>query len=145
VSEPTYEEALAFLEHHGGGPGGFGEKHAGTQGVKTATAKREAKAASKPVKLSRKDVRVEKQAFYQKKAEHLLKTAVDNPDVLIGVSNGSPIPTVVTGKEFVNHMSRGGMMNVRYTDIYATKDPKSGSYVLNPTPNQKFVRSDKRK
>lgn len=131
MSEITREDAIA---------------HFGTKGMKWGVRKSNAGgggSGSGPQKLTRKEVKMEKKQFYENKANHILKTAVDHPDVLIGVSNGSPIPTIVTGREFVHHMSRGGQMNVRYTDIYATKS--NGTYFLNPTPNQKFVRSDKKK
>lgn len=93
-------------------------------------------------KLSRKEVRAEKHAFYEAKANRLIQQALKDPTTLIALNTGGVHPTVVTGREFVQHLSYGGVMNIKMTDVYATK--KKGQYVMNQNPNEKFVRSDKK-
>lgn len=100
---------------------------------------------AKPKKLTGKEVRAEKREFYQKKADNLLKKATEDPESLIAVRTpGDYATTIATGREFMDYMARGGMMDIRLSDVYATKD-KSGNYVVNENMNQKFVRSDKKK
>lgn len=102
--------------------------------------------SSKPKKLTRKEVKQEKADFYQKKADNLLKVASTDPDSLIAVRTPNTyIATVATGKEFLDYMAKGGYMDIKMSDVYATKDANSGNYVLNDKMNQRYVRSDKKK
>lgn len=108
--------------------------HAGVKGMKWG--KRKAREASdssstnsskKPSRKERK--KAEKQARMQadmKKADDLFKTALKNPNTLIKLNSS----VIVTGKEFVDYMSAGGIMNARTTDVFATVDPVSKQYVL---------------
>lgn len=100
--------------------------------------------AAKPAKLTREQVKAERDAFYQKKAQHILDTAIKQPESLIALRTQNDA-VIVTGKEFVNHMSRGGLMDIRASDVYATRPGNKGPYVLNPNINTAFVRSDGRR
>lgn len=93
-------------------------------------------------KLNRKEVRAEKHAFYENKANRLIQQSLKDPTTLIALNTGGTFPTVVTGREFISHLSQGGVMNIKMTDVYATK--QNGQYVMNQNPNEKFVRSDKK-
>lgn len=103
---------------------------------------------SKPKKLTRKEVRAEKNEFYLKKMDNVVKTAAAQPESLIKTLAYDPVSgynrqVVMTGKEVVEHLARGGYMNAKYTDVYATKDAKSQEYIINPNQNQRYRRSDK--
>jgi hypothetical protein len=111
--------------------------HHGVKGMKWGERK-----AAKPAKLSRKQVKAEKHAFYQNKANSLVQEALKNPKTLIALNTGGTFPTIVTGREFITHLSNGGVMNIKATDVYA-RQGKDGAYVLNDNPNQKYQRSDK--
>lgn len=86
-----------------------------------------AKTAAPAKRMSRKEVRklnkVESQKFYEKKAETIFKEAAKKGDnVLIKVlTPGQLYPQVSTGKEFTDYLARGGMMDIRMTEIYAEK------------------------
>lgn len=106
--------------------------HFGVKGMRWGV--RKANDSSTP-KVSRRQQKKEakraaKQARFeadQKKATMLLDAALKDPEILINLNNN----IVVTGKEFVDHMSNGGLMNVRTTTVFAQKDKQSGQYVLN--------------
>lgn len=127
--------------------------HFGVKGMKWG--KRKARDAASdsgnaPKKLTRKEVRAEKKEFYLKKVDNVVKTAAAKPETLIKTLAYDPVlgmnvQTIMTGKELIEHLGRGGYMNAKYTDVYATKDAKTQEYVLNDKINEKYVRSDKKK
>lgn len=127
MAKPSAED---FLAHHG-----VLGMHWGSHKATPEAAKAVSGSTPKPKRLSR---RAAKNAFYQEKANRLLNTALKDPSVLIALNTGGMHPTVVTGKEFVHHLSQGGLMNVKYTDVYATK--QGDHYVMNENPNPKFKR-----
>lgn len=93
---------------------------------------------AKPVKKTRAEKKLAKKEFYEKKAQNILSKAMADPEILVALKGTDPYPTIVSGREFVQYLSRGGAFNIRYTDIYAEKDPSSGVYVINPNPNQRY-------
>lgn len=97
----------------------------------------------KPPKLTREEVRAEKKAFYEKKADDLFKEVFTKQnDVLVSVLDSrSGITNIVTGKEFATHLANGGWMNAKTTDIWARKT--SAGNFENVAP-QRFKRSDGR-
>ena len=98
--------------------------------------------SAKPKKLTRKEVKAEKNAYYQKKAKNMLDVAMKDPTSLIAtVTPMSSMPTVMSGREFTNYLSSGGQFNIKYSQIYATKEKPDGPYVLRE--RERFVRSDK--
>lgn len=115
-------ETNDFLAHYGILGMKWGKRKAETPSVK---------------KLSRKQVRADKDAFYQNKGSRLVEQALKDPSTLISLHSGGSHPTILTGKEFITHLSNGGLMNIKATDIYATKKG-DGPYVLNPVPNAKY-------
>lgn len=111
-----------FLAHYGVLGMQWGKRKA-----KTATVK----------KLSRKEIRADRDAFYQNKASSLVAKALKDPTTLISLNTGGLVPTIVTGKAFVEHLSQGGAMSLKYTDVYATKQG-DGPYILNDNPNVQY-------
>jgi hypothetical protein len=112
-----------FLEHHG------------VKGMKWGVRRAEKKQRRVQTAQERHD-------FYQAKADHILKTAAKDPEALVLLTHPGG-RTVVTGREFVQHMSNGGLMNIKTTDIYATRPGNKGPYQLNPNMNKPFVPSHK--
>lgn len=82
---------------------------------------------TKPKKVSRKEhrakVKAERNKFYEQKAESIMKEALKDPEVLIKLSTpGDPYGMVVTGQQFANYASNGGLFDVKTSDIYARRD-----------------------
>lgn len=100
--------------------------------------------AKAPERKSRKEVRaINREGRAKFNADRVDKLVAESikkgDDVLLRVTTpGSTYPTVVTGKEFVSYLSRGGAFDVRTSDIYAAKDKKSGAFVLNDQPVEQY-------
>lgn len=102
----------AYLDHHG------------VKGQKWGIRNRREK---KPSRKSQRQT--QRQARYDSdvaKANHLLETALKDPQVLIKLNRRH----IVTGEEFVQHLSRGGLLDVPGSSIYAQQKNKKGPYVL---------------
>jgi hypothetical protein len=96
-----------------------------------------------PPRKTRKEVRqINREGrakFNEEKIHKILAASTKNggKDVLVGLTTpDSVFPTIVTGREFVEYVSRGGGFDVRLTDIYATKQGKN--YVINENANQQY-------
>ena len=118
-----------YLEHHG------------VKGMKWGRRKRRETSSGEKKRLSRKEVRrLNKQKskeFYQKKADRLIKeSASKGKDVLVSVKGFESFPTVMTGREFVTHLSNGGMFDIKQTDIYARRD--GDVMVINDRMNERY-------
>lgn len=91
-------------------------------------------------RLSRKEhrakVKQDKAEFYQKKADNLLKEVLKEPISLVAVRDRSGQTTIATGKEFMDFAAKGGMFDIRYTDIYAR--PTSEGYQINADMNTRY-------
>lgn len=112
-------------------------QHFGVKGMKWG--KRSAKAASspRPKKMTRQEIRADKDAFYQKKLKNVIDTAMKDPENLISLrAAGTPFQTLVTGREFIEYASQGGIMDATMTDVYATK--RGDKYLLNENVNAKY-------
>ncbi|MFZ2560388.1 MAG: hypothetical protein WAW91_02035 [Candidatus Nanoperiomorbaceae bacterium] len=114
--------------------------HDGVKGMKWGVRKSKDSSPTNTKKhYTRAEKKVIKQKFYQDKAENLVKTALEKQnDVLISVFLGVGAPTIVTGKQFVEHLSNGGGFNVNYTDVYAAKSSPTGPYVMNKNANKSW-------
>jgi hypothetical protein len=108
-------------------------EHFGVKGMHWGRHK--AQPSSSP-RISRKQNRQMNRAaradFNHKKIESLMGEALAKGDkVLIRTQlMGTYGSTVMTGKEFANHMIRGGAMDVRTTEVFARQN-KSGQYEQN--------------
>jgi hypothetical protein len=91
-------------------------------------------------RLSRKEfkakIKVEKEEFYKQKADRVIGAALKDPHTLISLSNGVGYPTVVTGREFKTYLERGGVFDIKYTDVFATK--QNGTFVRNANLNEQY-------
>lgn len=116
--------------------------HYGVKGMRWGHRKAEDSSGTGKQRLSRKEfkakVRQEKSDFYQKKADSLLKESLKDPEVLVRLKSTDPYPTILTGKEFVDYLTRGGIMDIKATDIYARKTSKNGPYELNAEGNRVY-------
>ena len=118
--------------------------HFGVKGMKWGRRKAEgtnaAALGAKPKKLTRKERKIAEVEFYNQKVNKIIDEALKDPEVLIQTRpQGSLYPTVVTGREFVDFVSRSGAFDVRLTEVYARKDA-SGPYVMNDAPIGKYKR-----
>lgn len=113
----TTDSVYDFFEHHGIKGMRWGSRKSSDSG-----------SSAKPKKLSRHDKRQAKFAANQQKAQNILASSLKEPTSLV-LLNGRQ---VITGKEFVQHMSNGGLMDVRTTRVYARQQTKNGPYVLEP-------------
>jgi hypothetical protein len=112
-------------------------RHFGVKGMRWGHRQASGSGSSKPRKMTRQEVKADKTAFYEKKLSNVLEKSLKDPKTLVTLTlQGESYPTVVTGKEFVDYASRGGLMNARTTDIYATLT-KDG-YKLNENVNQRY-------
>ena len=69
--------------------------------------------------------------FYEDRASKAVKQALKDPTSLIKTqTNYSAYPQIVTGKQFIDHLSAGGAINIQATAVYATKATKNGQYVV---------------
>lgn len=123
------EEVDDFLAHYGVKGMKWGVRRNRVSGDSSSSAK--------PKRLTRKEKRVEKKAFYEAKASRILNKALEDPEVLVSIRTpNSPYPTIATGREFVSHVTRGGMFDIRATDIFAEKT--SDGYVRNERMNERY-------
>jgi hypothetical protein len=66
--------------------------------------------------------------------------------VLIETSTpGSAAKTIITGKQFAQHLEAGGVFDVRATEVFAKQPAKGGKYVLNEQKIGSYQKQDFRK
>lgn len=67
---------------------------------------------------TRKERRQDAREAREQKLSYLVEEAVKDPYVLLATRNSiTEAPTLVMGKEFVDHMSRGGAVNIGLTEL----------------------------
>jgi hypothetical protein len=148
MSGVTDEDIQDYLEHHGIKGMHWGkhkaEEAGGTSGGGSGDKPRKTFRGTTVEKMNRHEVKAEKDDFYQKKADDVLKRAAKNGgnDTLVQVTDRQTYATTVyTGKELIEHMGRGGLMDIYMTDVYAEKN-KDGVYEMTEG-NRVYKRSDK--
>jgi hypothetical protein len=139
-------DAEAVLEHHGIKGMKWGQHKAeGSAGGPSGSAEKPKKTfrGTTVEKLSREEIRTQKKDFYQNKADDIINRAAKSPDSLVMIQDRQTYArTIVTGKELIEHMGKGGLMDVYMTDIYAEKN-KSGEYEISADGNRQYQRPDK--
>lgn len=108
--------------------------HFGVKGMRWGVRRQENAGSTKPSRKERKQaekerVRSEREAAFNahiEKARGLVQQSLKDPDTLV-LLNGRQI---VTGREFVQHMTNGGLMDVNTTRVYATIDKTTKKYVV---------------
>lgn len=100
-------------------------EHVGVKGMRWG----QRKSRSGPSRRQKRhQARQEKFEANQKLAKSFIETGLKEPETLILV-NGQ---TVATGREFIDYMGRGGLLDVKTTRVYARKSSPKGPYVLEP-------------
>lgn len=117
--------------------------HYGVAGMKWGRRKGSSDSGStKEPRKTRKEVRAINKAgqreFDEKKLTSVISESLKKGDKVLvkSLMQGDTYPTVMTGTEFVDYASRGGLLNPRLTDIYARQ--KGDAYELNPTQGQRY-------
>ena len=128
------------FDHYGVRGMRWGRRKKRTSTSDTGTSK--SKASKK--KLTRAEVRAERNAFYMARSERAVDTALRKKgDTLIYTSTTRKVRGIVmSGNEFIDHISKGGAFDIRVTRVYATKD-ESGQFAFDDQIAERFVRSDK--
>ena len=103
--------------------------HFGVKGMRWGQRKAQESTGGGTRKATRAEKRAHQEKFNQEKGDRLIKTAQKDPEVLIKLKTQDPYPVIVTGKEFIQHLSNGGVMDIRASDVYAKLDKKEGGYV----------------
>ena len=137
------ENVENFLEHFGvkGMKWGVRRNRDSSDGGES-NSRRDQKSTGAKRKTAKKELeaynREAAEKFYLDKADRVLKTAANDPESLISVRVwGTSHPTVATGREYVNFMTRGGIMDILATDVLATTN-KDGVYVRNENMNAPY-------
>lgn len=118
----------------GGGSGGSGGSSGGGSGGSGGSGDA---SGGKPKKLSRKEARALNKKgeleFNQKKMEKIFEESFKGGDeVLIATRlSGDNAITITTGKEIVAHLSAGGALDVRTTEVFARLDKDRQQFVEN--------------
>lgn len=96
----------------------------------------------KPSAASKAKLAEAESKYYQDKASSLYELSKKDPEALIALKTHNDA-LIVTGKQFAEHLERGGIMDITKSDVYATRQTnssgkKTGPYVLNNSPNQGY-------
>lgn len=94
----------------------------------------------------KKRIKSERQAHDQ---EHLTKVLTASmkkgENILVRTQlQNDYVPTIMTGKQFVELAGRGALLNAKTTDVFATLDKKKQQFVLNETPAPTYTPSERR-
>ena len=92
-------------------------QHFGKKGMKWGVRKEKQQSNSlgKSNKPSRKEKKQEKQAATIKRGENLVNLALKEPKSLILLNRKQ----IVTGKDFVSYLSKGGLLDIDGSGVYA--------------------------
>ncbi len=121
--------------------------HYGVKGMKWG----QRKAAGSSPKITRKQNRQmnrdAENKFNAKKASDIYAEGKKLGDKVLIQTRlpGDSVRTITTGKEFANHLERGGVFDLKVTEIYARQPKQGGQYVLNDKPVGNYQRQDFRK
>jgi hypothetical protein len=87
------------------------------------------------------------QKFYADKASKIYEEAKKGGEkVLIETKTpGDYAKTILTGREFAQHLERGGYMDVKTTEVFARQPKPNSQYVLNDKKIGTYKKQDFRK
>lgn len=105
-----------FLEHHGVKGQRWGVRSSSDKSGGKKLSRHERRAAAKQAK----------QEETAKKVADLMNAALKQPTSLIQL-NGRQ---VITGKQFIDHMVNGGLLNINTSRVFARQETKNGPLVL---------------
>lgn len=118
-------------------------EHVGVKGMKWGVRK-DPSAGRESRKDYKARVKTEKDEFYNKKIQGVVKQSLaKGNDILIQTRlPGDAAITIATGKDFLNHVSAGGVFDAKVTDVFATKN-SDGNYER-VAPSEGYVKSKRR-
>lgn len=94
---------------------------------------------------SRKDTRAvnkqRKSDFYKNRSNRAIQTAAKLGDKAMIATRVNPydsVATIMTGKEFITHVKKGGSFDVRMTAVYASQSKKNAAYVMDDHYGDRF-------
>ena len=114
-------------------------KHYGVKGMKwgvriSRADKKKAKAATKAQNRSGET------EFLERKLHRAFDAAQKDPNntLIRTMFERDKTPVLRTGKDFIDHLTRGGAVNAKLTDLYATKNAEDGRYYIDEHFGEKF-------
>ena len=110
--------------------------HYGIKGMRWGVRKSSVNTDPSKKKPTRSEKKAAKKEFYQQKAQRVLTKAMDDPETLINLKTPATFPSIVSGREFVDYVSRGGAFDIKLTDVFAEKTPDG--YVTNAQMNARY-------
>ena len=118
--------------------------HYGVKGMKWGVRKTEGRVTRKQNRQMNKEAR---DKFYAEKASKIYEEAKKGGERVLVETRvpGDFAQTVVTGKQFAEHLERGGVMDVRTTEIFARQPKPNQQYVLNDQKIGAYQKQDFRK
>lgn len=110
-----------FLEHHG------------VKGMKWGIRKKEYKSLDRDSKKmyrkkTSKERRADRRKAYEKNLSTITKAAAKNPSGMLVRTRrpGEQYDSVLTGKEFIDHLTKGGYVDARATQVFGYANTKEG-------------------
>lgn len=116
--------------------------HYGVKGMKWGVHKKHDESRREYKKRTKQESR----EFYDKKADALIQASLKKGDqVLIATKlPGDYATTITTGTRFIEHLQRGGVFDVKTTEVFATQPKKNSQFVENDKPIGTYKKSERR-
>lgn len=116
--------------------------HFGVKGMKWGVHKKHDESR----KEYKKRTKQESREFYDKKADALIKASLSKGDkVLIATKlPGDFATTITTGTQFIEHLQKGGVFDVKTTEVFATQPKKNAQFETNEQPIGTYKKSERR-
>lgn len=120
------------------------KKSSDSSSSKTSGSQKEAPAPKRSRKELRKINKEGADKFYRERAEKIIEEVSKSKgdDILVAtIAPGTgPYQTLLSGREFAEHLAAGGAIDIRNTDIYARKGKSNGqdAWIQNKRFNEKY-------